>query len=253
MAHYVVPDIHGQFDELRRVHALIAADRARTGEDGPVVHLGDLVDRGPDSAGVVDYLLRGPKGGLPPWITLRGNHDFMFRLFLKNPALRDPGLNPAYDWGHERLGGRATLRSYGVDAPDDRPLLDLGREARDLVPAAHRVFLDNLPLLHRTEWAVFVHAGIRPGVPLIAQEPTDLMWIRKGWLDAGPGAMAGMPLVVHGHTVVDQPSHHGHRVNLDTGAGYGEPLIAAVVEGRDIWLLTEDGREPLLPGGPAHG
>lgn len=242
MRAYAVPDIHGYLDELRRVHRLIAADRARTGEDAPVIHLGDLVDRGPDSFGTIEYLRRGPVAG-GPWITLRGNHDFMFRLFLEGHDQRDPGLNPAYTWLHGRLGGRETLRSYGIDAGDERDPSDLSAEARARVPEAHRVFLDNLPLLHRTEAAVFVHAGIRPGVPLVAQAPTDLMWIREDWLDA---AYDG-PLVVHGHTVVDRPTHYGHRVNLDSGAGYGEPLAAAFVDGRDVWLLTEDGRVPLRP------
>lgn len=241
MRAYAIGDIHGQLDELRRVHALIAADRARSGWDAPVVHLGDLVDRGPESREVVEYLRRGPTDGAP-WITVRGNHDFMFRLFIEDPDLRDPGLNPAYTWLHDRLGGRETLASYGVDVPEDRDPQDIAREARARVPAAHRVFLDNLPLLHRTEGAVFVHAGIRPGVPLVAQVPQDLMWIRKGWLD--DDTHRGL-LVVHGHTVVDRPTHYGHRVNLDTGAGYGEPLAVAAVDGRDVWLLTEAGREPL--------
>lgn len=243
MALYAVPDIHGQLDELRRVHAMIAADRARTVEDGPVVHLGDLVDRGPASAEVIEYLRRGPARGAP-WITLRGNHDFMFRLFLHDQGLRDPGLNPDYTWVHGRLGGRQTLQSYGVDASEDRPLPEIWAEARARVPEAHRVFLDNLPLLHRTGAAALVHAGIRPGLPLVAQAPQDLMWIRKGWLEDRRDH--GF-LVIHGHTVVDAPTHHGNRVNLDAGAGYGEPLVAAAVEGREVWLLTEDGRVPLLP------
>lgn len=245
MAVYAVGDIHGQADELRRVHALIAADRRRTGEDGPVLHLGDLVDRGPASAEVVDYLRRGPSSGAP-WITLRGNHDLMFRLFLDDPELRDPGLDPAYTWLHDRLGGRETLASYGVAADGDRPLADLWAEARARVPGSHLVFLDNLPLLHRTGSAVFVHAGIRPGVPLIAQAPQDLVWIRKGWLD--DDSHRG-PLVVHGHTVVKRPTHLGHRLDLDTGAGYGAPLTVALVEGRDAWALTGDGRVPILPQG----
>lgn len=245
---YAIPDIHGHLDGLRRAHALIAADRARARwDDAPVVHLGDLVDRGPDSAGVIEFLRRGPLDG-PRWVTLRGNHDFLFRLFLADPTLRDPGLNPRYTWLDAPLGGRMTLASYWVDADEDRPVSDLHAEAVARVPEAHLAFLDSLPLLHATGPSVFVHAGVRPGVPLIAQAPQDLMWIRKGWLDAGPEAMTGAPLIVHGHTVVDAPEHHGHRVNLDAGAGYGHPLVAAAVEGREVWILTEDGREPLLPG-----
>ena len=244
MRTYVLGDIHGQIDQLRRAHALIAADRTTTGEDAPIVHLGDLTDRGPASAEVVEFLLRGPASG-GPWITIRGNHDFMFRLFLDDPLAHDPGLNPAYTWLHERLGGRETLQSYGVDTSDDRAPADLWAEARARVPVGHRVFLDNLPLLHRTEQVVYVHAGIRPGVPLIAQAPTDLMWIRTGWLD--DTSDHGL-LVVHGHTALEEPFNYGNRVNLDAGAGYGRPLIPAVVEGRDVWLLTEEGRVPLRPG-----
>nr|WP_245218736.1 metallophosphoesterase [Rubellimicrobium aerolatum] len=236
-------DIHGHPDALRRAHALIAADMARTGEPAPVVHLGDLTDRGPASREVMDYLIAGPKQG-GPWIVLRGNHDFMFRLFLDDPTARDPGLNPAYTWLHDRLGGRETLASYGVDVSDHRSVAEVWAEARARVPLSHRVFLDNLPLLHRSEQAVFVHAGLRPGVPLIAQEPTDLMWIRDGWLDDPRDH--GL-LVVHGHTALDAPHHHGNRVNLDGGAGYGRPLVPAVVEGRDVWLLTPEGRVPLRP------
>jgi serine/threonine protein phosphatase 1 len=244
MRAYAIGDIHGQMDELRRVHALVAADRAQAGwDDAPVIHLGDLVDRGPQSAEVVEYLRRGPATGAP-WITLRGNHDFMFRLFLEDPGYRDPGLNSAYTWLHDRLGGRSTLASYGMEAGEHREPADLWPEARARVPEAHRVFLDNLPLLHRTDAAVFVHAGIRPGVPLVAQLPQDLMWIRKGWID--DQSHRGL-LVIHGHTVVPAPIHYGHRVNLDSGAGYGDLLSVAAIEGRDVWLLTRNGRVPLLP------
>jgi serine/threonine protein phosphatase 1 len=247
MRAYAIPDVHGHLDELLRVHRLIAADRVRHGwDDAPVIHMGDLVDRGPDSAGVIDFLLQGPVGG-PRWITIRGNHDFLFRLFLADPSLSDPGLNPRYMWLDGPLGGRRTLDSYGVDADEDRPIAEIHAEAAAKVPGAHLAFIDGLPLMHSTGAAVFVHAGIRPGVPLVAQAPQDLMWIRKGWLDARPGTMMGAPLVIHGHTVVDAPEHHGFRVNLDCGAGYGRPLVAAAVEGREVSLLTEDGRVPLRP------
>jgi serine/threonine protein phosphatase 1 len=242
---YAIGDIHGQLDLLVAAHRLVAADRRRTGDDAaPLVHLGDLVDRGPESAEVVEYLLMGPAGGAP-WVTLKGNHDHMFLMFLGDPAAHDPGLRRDYSWLHARLGGRATLRSYGVDADGRRPLDDLWREAQARVPAQHKAFLDGLPLMHRAGGAAFVHAGVRPGVPLDAQAPQDLMWIRRGFLDDGRDHGA---LIVHGHTVVDQPSHFGNRVDLDTGAAYGGPLTAAVVEGRDVWVLTEKGRLPLLPG-----
>lgn len=236
---YAIPDIHGHLDALAGAHALIAADIARSGEPAPVVHLGDYVDRGPESAEVIEYLRAGPTTG-GPWITLRGNHDYLFRLFLA----AEPDLTPSEWLRDERFGAAATLQSYGVDAAPDRSVADLRAEALARVPPAHLAFLDSLPCLWRTETAAFVHAGIRPGLPLIAQDPQDLMWIRRGFLEDPRDHGV---LVVHGHTALPAPCHHGNRVNLDGGAGYGRPLVAAVIEGREVWLLTEEGREPLQP------
>lgn len=239
---YAIGDVHGHLDLLVAAHARIAADRRRTGSEAPIVHLGDLVDRGPESAEVVEYLRMGPAGG-PPWITIKGNHDLMFMLFLRDAGARDPGLRRDLTWLHGKLGGAATLRSYGVEV-EGRPLPEAWAEATARVPADHRAFLDALPLMHRTDGATFVHAGIRPGVALDAQKDMDLMWIREGFLD---DPRDHGPLVIHGHTVVPTPTHFGNRVALDTGAAYGGPLTAAAVEGRDVWVLTDDGREALVP------
>ena len=91
---------------------------------------------------------------------------------------------------------------------------------------------------------LFVHAGIRPGVPMGEQTEDDLVWIRKGWLE---DSSDHGPLVVHGHTALEYPCHHGNRVNLDGGAAYGRPLAAAVIEGREVFLLTPEGRERMRP------
>ena len=241
---YAIGDIHGHLDLLRAAHALIARDRAATGDDAaPVVHLGDLVDRGPDSAGVIAFLLAGPaRGG--PWITLKGNHDHMFALFLRQPPERDAGLRADLSWRDRRLGGATTLASYGIDASDDRPEADLQAEARARVPAAHRAFIEALPLHHVGAGAICVHAGIRPGIPLDRQDPVDLMWIRADFHrdDRDHGG-----LVVHGHTPVDRPTHYGNRLNLDTGAAYGGPLSVAVIEDGAAFHLTDEGRVPLHP------
>jgi serine/threonine protein phosphatase 1 len=236
---YAIGDIHGQLDRLRQVHGLIAADRARTGDhDAPVIHLGDLVDRGPDSAGVIAYLRAGPaRGG--PWITLRGNHDAMFLRWLADPADRDPRLNPAYTWLHQNLGGRTTLASYGVSGQDEA---DLHAQAQARVPHADRNWLAGLPVMLRQPGLVFVHAGVRPGVPLDQQDEADLLWIRAPFVaDRGDHGA----LIVHGHTPVDVATHYGNRVNLDTGAGYGRTLSVAVFEGTTAHLLTDSGRLPL--------
>jgi serine/threonine protein phosphatase 1 len=116
--------------------------------------------------------------------------------------------------------------------------------ALDRVPEAHLAFLRGLPRQFAHEDCLCVHAGIRPGVPLDAQDPEDLIWIRgpflKDWRDHGP-------LIVHGHTPVERVEHHGNRLAIDTGAGYGGPVSAVAVEGRAAFLLTNAGRVPLRP------
>jgi len=246
MRSYVIGDIHGQIDKLRAAHARIAADRALTGDAAaPVIHVGDLVDRGPDSRGVIDLLIAGLDAGAP-WIVIKGNHDRMLTGFLDDPDYHDPGLRGELHWFDPRLGGAATLASYGVGGIGARLITDIHAEAQARVPAHHRAFLGGLALYHQRGEAVFVHAGIRPGVPLPDQVEDDLVWIRAGFLDDSRDHGA---LVVHGHTPVDRPVHYGNRLNTDTGAGYGRALSAVVVEGRDAWLLTDTGREAILPVG----
>lgn len=242
MTTYAIGDIHGHLGLLQRAHDLIAEDQARHGA-GPVVHVGDLVDRGPDSCGVVEYLRAGIAAGRD-WVVLKGNHDRMFMRFLKDPWEPEPGLRSDYGWLHPALGGAATLASYGIGRAADRPIAPVHAEALAAVPAAHRDFVGALPVMHRTGDGLFVHAGIRPGVALDQQVETDLVWIRGPFLTdpADHGA-----LVVHGHTAIDVPTHYGNRLNIDSGAAYGGPLTAVVLEGGLAFHLTADGRVPLLP------
>jgi serine/threonine protein phosphatase 1 len=244
MLTYAIGDIHGHLGLLQRAHARIAADRDRVGDSAaPVVHVGDLVDRGPDSRGVIDRLMEGQARG-EPWVVLKGNHDRMFTRFLREPSDPEPGLRADLGWLHPKLGGAATLASYGVEKAADRPVPRVHRDALDRVPAAHLDWLDSRPAMYLAGEAVFVHAGIRPGVPLAEQSETDLVWIRAGFLDDPRDH--GL-LVVHGHTALEAPQHHGNRLNIDSGAAYGGPLSAVAVEGRSAWLLTDSGRVPLIP------
>jgi len=242
MRTYAIGDIHGHLDLLRRAHDLIATDQARHGA-APVVHLGDLVDRGPDCRGVVDYLMHGRARG-EDWVVLRGNHDRMFTYFLETPPRHDPGLRSIYSYLHPRIGGAETLASYGVRAPADRPPGLVQADAVLAVPAAHRDFLAGLPLWHRRGGCLFVHAGVRPGVPLDQQDETDLLWIRAEFLDDPRDH--GF-LVVHGHTAIQRPTHYGNRLNIDSGAAYGGPLTAVVIEDAAVFHLTPEGRVPLRP------
>lgn len=244
MRTYAIGDIHGMLGRLRAAHDLIATDQARHGV-APVVHLGDLVDRGPDVRGVIDFLLDGVAAGRE-WIVLKGNHDRMFAGFLGAPGWHDPRLRPDLSWLHPRLGGGATLASYGVRSPTDRPPPQVWSDARAAVPPAHRTFLHGLPMIHQRGDTVFVHAGIRPGIPITDQIEDDLTWIREPFLSDRRDHGA---LIVHGHTVIGEPWHYGNRVNIDTGAGYGHALTAIVVEDAQVFHLTPAGRLPLHPGG----
>jgi len=244
MTFYAIGDIHGQYDMLRAAHDRIAADRARhASTDAPVIHLGDLSDRGPDVRGVIQHLIDGIAAG-EPWIVLKGNHDRMFSRYLTNWRHEDVRLRGDLHWRHPRLGGMTTLASYDVDGDMNRDQNAVHAEALAAVPEAHRAFLDSHPLTHATDDLLFVHAGIRPGVPLEQQREDDLVWIRDDFL---PDRRDHGRLVVHGHTVVDAPEHMGNRVNLDSGAGFAHPLTAAVFEGRKVWVLTDKGRVPLQP------
>lgn len=223
---------------LEEALSLVARDG---GDDAPIVFLGDYVDRGPDSRGVIELLMEGQAAGRN-WTILRGNHDQMFLDFLDTGTIHnDRFSNPDYTWLHERLGGVETLASYGVAASETRPNHSGAIAA---VPKAHRDWLSNLPYHHQTSDLLFVHAGIIPDLPLAAQPTEDLIWIRGPFLDHP----APHPwLVVHGHTALKHPRHFGNRIDLDGGAGWGRPLCPAVFEGRDCWLLTDCGRVPLPP------
>ena len=237
---YAIGDIHGQLEDLHRVLELIEADG---GKDAEIVFVGDYVDRGPDSKGVVQLLLDAQTTGRP-WHMIKGNHDRYLTRFLDYCIVHDPATRPDLFWFNPRIGGDKTLASYGVTAEDGGPLVEIQQEAQAAVPQVHRDFLNGLPLTHSHGDLLFVHAGIRPKVPLDQQVEDDLIWIRQPFLEY---RRSFGPLIVHGHTALDHPEHAGNRVNLDGGGGYFRRLHAAVFEGRDCWLLSESGRVPLRP------
>ncbi|MDD8022810.1 MAG: metallophosphoesterase [Paracoccaceae bacterium] len=242
MRTYAIGDIHGQFDLLRTAQDLVAADRAREGDfSAPLIHVGDLVDRGLKSAQVIDHLMQGQARG-EPWHVLKGNHDRLFSMFLHDPWARDPNLRAERPWLHPRVGGGPTLMSYGIRAPEERPLADVHADALRMIPQAHVDWIAALPTQLTFGDAVFAHAGIRPGVALQDQTEDDLLWIRAEFLDDPRDHGA---LIVHGHSAIDAVTHYGNRLNMDSSAGYGGPVSAAVIEGRDAWLLTPEGRVPL--------
>jgi serine/threonine protein phosphatase 1 len=242
MRTYAIGDIHGHIGLLREVHAWIEADMAEYGA-APVVHIGDLVDRGPDSRGVVEYLRAGVAEGRD-WVVLKGNHDRLFTGFLNDMTWHDPAMRAELSYLHPNIGGGATLASYGVKNAADRPVAPVHAEAVAAVPQAHRDFLQACPTWYQRGEVIYVHAGIRPGVPIAEQTEDDLVWIRKGFLEDSRDHGA---LIVHGHTALKVPTHFGNRVDIDSSAAYGGPLTVVVLEGRAVFNLTAEGRTPLLP------
>ncbi|MDM7457818.1 MAG: metallophosphoesterase [Paracoccus sp. (in: a-proteobacteria)] len=236
---YAIGDIHGQREALLAAHDRIHSDGGR---DALIVHVGDLIDRGPDSRGVVDYLLQGQAKGRP-WIVLRGNHDRFLSAFLERPDWIDPSLSSRQHWLDDPgLGAAETLASYGVDIGKARHRVLA--EARRAVPERHRRFLAALQPWYLHPLALAVHAGIRPGVGLLDQSEDDLLWVRHGFLESD---LDFGPLVVHGHTSLFRATHYGNRLNIDSGAGHGRALSAVVIEPGEVHLLGDTGREQLVP------
>ena len=227
---YAIGDIHGCLDKLRALEAFIREDAARRGSSRRVVvYLGDYVDRGPDSAGVLSHLIERSLAGFEP-VHLMGNHERMMLDFLATPE-------EGAIWFAN--GGVATLASYGVEvdrlaARDRRALAEAAARLERVLPGEHRRFLEGLRLHHREGGALFVHAGIRPGVPLETQVEDDLLWIRGAFLNSDEEHGA---VVVHGHTPTDAPELLANRFGIDTGACYGGALTAVGMEGSDWRVL----------------
>ncbi|AGT10190.1 metallophosphoesterase [Paracoccus aminophilus] len=236
---FAIGDIHGELEMLRAAHRRI---ERIAGRDAEIVHVGDLLDRGPDSRGVVDYLRDGQLAGRN-WVVVKGNHDRFLPKFILEPEWIDPSLTSGRHWiDHDALGAPATLASYGVDI--EGPRWTLHERTLQAVPREHIDWLTNLPLWHLRPEALFVHAGIRPGVDLGDQIEQDLVWIRPEFLNDPRDH--GI-LVVHGHTPVKTVEHHGNRLAIDTGAVFGGTLSAVEISDEAVHLVTEDGRAPILP------
>lgn len=220
---YAIGDIHGRADLLRAMHRAILQDVAdAAAERRVVVYLGDYIDRGPNSRETVDLLIEQPLPGFDA-VHLLGNHEAFLLRFLEERTVAALWL---------RNGGHATCFSYGVDPaapPEGADYLDWLQGSLDgLVPEAHRKFFAALRLSHVEGDYLFVHAGIRPGVPVDGQDPDDLLWIREPFLSSGRDFGK---IVVHGHTPTDQPEQRANRIGIDTGAVYGGKLTALVLEG----------------------
>jgi serine/threonine protein phosphatase 1 len=224
---YAIGDIHGRLDLLDRMIEAIARDAKEHEGDSLTVTLGDYVDRGPKSRGVLDRLLRSPFPG--DYVALKGNHEALLETFLADPRT-------GTHWQH--LGGLETMNSFGVRAATLLGGLDFDRASAQLGAALtpeHVKFLSSLKMSHTAGGYFFCHAGVRPGVPLDRQSDEDLLWIRDEFLnsDADFGK-----IVVHGHTPVVAPHVRANRINIDTGAYATGRLTCVVLEGERHRFIT---------------
>lgn len=226
---YVVGDIHGRADLLRDLREKVRCDAREAPPRRVLVYLGDYVDRGPESAAVLEMLTAEPLEAFES-VHLCGNHEAWMLAFLDDPAQGS---------GWMMNGGSATLLSYGVAAMGaayrrDR-LAAAQAELRKRLPPAHLAFLETLAFSHVEGDYLFVHAGIRPGVALDEQVPEDLVWIRDEFLysDRDHGKV-----VVHGHTIVDEPELLDNRIGIDTGAFATGRLTCLVLEGAERRFIS---------------
>ena len=219
---YAIGDVHGRLDLLDILLDRITRDRAIDPPDRiTTVFLGDLIDRGPDSAGVVERVYQLAQQHADTRV-LVGNHEEVFLRALE-------GDEKAMRF-FCRIGGKETILSYGISEPayNDASYADLIATLGAAVPEHHRRFLARFEDLIEIGDYAFAHAGIRPGVPLSAQQATDLRWIRDDFLDHDQPFER---VIVHGHTIMDRPDVRPNRIGIDTGAYAGGTLTALVMEG----------------------
>lgn len=225
---YAVGDVHGRVDLLDELIAMISADNSRRQvAEVHLVMLGDLIDRGPDSAAVIERMTERP-GGIDRLHLLRGNHEDSFLTIIDGDRTELGG------W--LRYGGAETLTSYGISqraASIPGPFFDSEIAAR--VPASHLALMRAMHDSIQIGDYLFVHAGIRPGVPLMRQDARDLYWIRDEFLHS---EIDHGITVVHGHSMRQNVEELWNRIGVDTGAYATGRLTALALEGGERWFLT---------------
>jgi len=231
---YAIGDIHGRADLFSDLIAMIRQDNAtRTPARTRIIVLGDVVDRGPDSAALVARLMRYSNAS-PRFTVLKGNHEQIMLAAISG------NTTAAQMW--IKYGGATTLMSWGLqeDLIAEAPTHIIMWQARRCIPQETIRWLNQLKLYCRSGDVLFVHAGVRPGTPLRKQDPFDLMWIREAFLD---NETLHPFLVVHGHTIVeDGPDIRTNRIGVDTGAYRTGRLTALGLEGDQIWSLSTSGQ-----------
>jgi serine/threonine protein phosphatase 1 len=214
---YAIGDVHGRLDLLKAARTQLL--RHDQGRQNPVVFLGDYVDRGPDSCGVIELLMNWKRDGV---FCLKGNHEAMMVQACRRRDAESLELWLSF-------GGDATLRSYGAESFNQFSL--------DLIPERHLAWLESLPMVLEDEHRVFVHGGLLPGVPIARQREEALLWVRQRFLLADGHEFPDRKHVVHGHTPVwagklspSEPELLTHRTNLDTAAYATGVLTIAIFQ-----------------------
>ena len=224
---YAIGDIHGRADLLIEMHRLIERDSRGFEGRKVLIYLGDYIDRGMQSRQVVEMLLEPQLHGFER-VFLKGNHEQALLDFLDYPEATA---------GWFSFGGRETLQSYGISVtfmPLLKDMKKLAVELEDVLPDEHRDFLESGLLSWHAGDYYFVHAGVRPGVPLEDQHSEDQLWIRDEFIDSDANHGA---VVVHGHTISPDPEIRPNRVGLDTGAFHSGVLSCLVVDGTEQRIL----------------
>jgi serine/threonine protein phosphatase 1 len=228
---YAVGDVHGMIDLLKALVRKILKDASGFPEDRTrIVFLGDFIDRGDHSKAVIDQLIAYSHLTHVDWTFLRGNHEESLLRFLKDPEFGPQWL---------AFGAAPTFASYGVQLPSNRQDVDAWSSTAEAMAEAigpsHLAFLESLSTSFCCGSYFFVHAGVRPGVPLAEQSKNDLLWIRGQFLNDRRNLPA---IIVHGHSPDAEPFMDHRRIGVDTGAYATGRLTAVRLMGSGAELIS---------------
>jgi len=231
---YAIGDIHGYLTALDNMHEAIKVDllEKEPPQKAMIIYMGDYIDRGPDSSGVLDRLIerKHRRDGITK-IFLCGNHEIGMLEFLRNPYSKRGSV--WLDWG-----GFETLLSYGVHYNlKDQSVAErvaAAQRLRDALPPEHMEFLSSLEPCYRIGGFFFAHAGVDPEMSLGNQSLENLTFIREPFLSWNKPLEC---MIVHGHTITTEPVIAAHRIGIDTGLYMGGKLTAAVIEGQNLRFL----------------
>ena len=227
---YAIGDIHGRSDLLIKIHKLILEDsKSRKSSRKVLIYLGDYIDRGSDSKEVIDILINHPLQGFEK-IYIKGNHEYFMMLFLE-------GHDVGKSW--LKWGGEATLHSYGValrDKNGQRPDYNIMKESFDKnIPEDHKIFLNSLDNYHTEGDYLFIHAGLRPEIPIEEQNINDMVSIREEFFNS---TYDFGKTIIFGHTIFDKPFIKKGKIGIDTGAYATGELTALILEEKEQHFIN---------------